>query len=195
MLGGEGLAQATKIAILNANYIKESLRDFYPTLYVGKNGRCAHEMILNCASFKREAGIEVGDIAKRLMDYGFHAPTVAFPVHDTLMVEPTESESKEELDRFCATMISIRKEIDEIIIGVADKQDNVLKNAPHTAKAVITGEWKHTYSREKAVYPLKWVKENKFWPSVSRIDNALGDRHLICACPPIENYAEAELIE
>lgn len=195
MLGGEGVTEATRIAILNANYIKESLKDFYPTLYSGKNGRCAHEMILNCASFKREAGVEVGDIAKRLMDYGYHAPTVSFPVHDTLMVEPTESESKEELDRFCATMISIRKEIDEIIIGVADKQDNVLKNAPHTAKAVITGEWKHTYSREKAVYPLKWVKENKFWPSVSRIDNALGDRHLICACPPIENYAEAELIE
>ena len=192
MLGGEGLAQATKMAILNANYIKESLKDFYPTLYVGKNGRCAHEMILNCVSFKREAGIEVGDIAKRLMDYGFHAPTVAFPVHDTLMVEPTESESKEELDRFCATMISIRKEIDEIIIGLADKQDNVLKNAPHTAKALITDDWKHSYSREKAAYPLKSLRENKFWPSVGRIDNAAGDRNLICACPPIESYAEAE---
>jgi glycine dehydrogenase len=190
MLGGEGLAEATKMAILNANYIKESLKDFYPTLYSGKNGRCAHEMILNCVSYKREAGVEVGDIAKRLMDYGFHAPTVAFPVHDTLMIEPTESESKEELDRFCSAMISIRKEIDEIIIGVADKQDNVLKNAPHTAKATITDDWNHTYSREKAVYPLKWVRESKFWPSVARVDNAQGDRNLICACPPIENYAE-----
>ena len=190
MLGAEGVTEATKIAILNANYIKESLKDFYPTLYTGKNGRCAHEMILNCISYKREAGVEVGDIAKRLMDYGFHAPTVAFPVHDTLMIEPTESESKEELDRFCAAMIAIRKEIDEIIIGAADKQDNVLKNAPHTAKSVITDDWKHPYSREKAVYPLKWVRENKFWPSVARVDNAQGDRNLICACPPIENYAE-----
>jgi glycine dehydrogenase len=190
MLGGEGLTEATRMAILNANYIKESLKDFYPTLYSGKNGRCAHEMILNCVSYKREAGVEVADIAKRLMDYGFHAPTVAFPVHDTLMIEPTESESKEELDRFCAAMIAIRKEIDEIIIGVADKQDNVIKNAPHTAKSVITDEWKHAYSREKAVYPLKWVRDNKFWPSVARVDNAQGDRNLICACPPIESYAE-----
>jgi len=195
MLGGEGLAEATRIAILNANYIKESLKDFYPTLYSGKNGRCAHEMILNCASFKREAGIEVSDIAKRLMDYGYHAPTVSFPVHDTLMVEPTESESKEELERFCSAMISIRKEIDEVIIGVADKTDNVLKNAPHTVKSVIADKWEHSYSREKAVYPLKWVRENKFWPSVARIDNALGDRNLICACPPVESYAEAELAE
>jgi glycine dehydrogenase len=195
MLGGEGVTEATRIAILNANYIKESLKDFYPTLYSGKNGRCAHEMILNCASFKREAGVEVGDIAKRLMDYGYHAPTVSFPVHDTLMVEPTESESKEELDRFCSAMISIRKEIDEIIIGAADKTDNVLKNAPHTVKSVIADKWEHSYSREKAVYPLKWVRDNKFWPSVARIDNALGDRNLICACPPIESYAEAELTE
>jgi glycine dehydrogenase len=195
MLGAEGVTEATRIAILNANYIKESLKDFYPTLYSGKNGRCAHEMILNCASFKREAGVEVGDIAKRLMDYGYHAPTVSFPVHDTLMVEPTESESKEELDRFCSAMISIRKEIDEIIIGVADKTDNVLKNAPHTVKSVISDTWEHHYSREKAVFPLKWVKENKFWPSVARIDNAQGDRNLICACPPIESYAEPALTE
>ncbi len=195
MLGAEGVTEATRIAILNANYIKESLKDFYPTLYSGKNGRCAHEMILNCASFKREAGVEVGDIAKRLMDYGYHAPTVSFPVHDTLMVEPTESESKEELDRFCAAMISIRKEIDEISIGVADKTDNVLKNAPHTVKSVISDIWEHSYSREKAVFPLKWVRENKFWPSVARIDNAQGDRNLICACPPLESYAEAEMAE
>ncbi len=193
MLGGEGLADATKMAILNANYIKESLAGHYQTLYSGKNGRCAHEMILDCVSFKREAGVEVGDIAKRLMDYGFHAPTVAFPVHDTLMVEPTESESKEELDRFCSAMISIKKEIDEIISGKSDKEDNVIKNAPHTAKSVITDDWKHVYSREKAVYPLKWVKESKFWPSVARVDNAHGDRNLICACPPIETYAELEI--
>ncbi len=194
MLGGEGVTEATRIAILNANYIKESLKDHYPTLYSGKNGRCAHEMILDCVAFKREAGIEVGDIAKRLMDYGYHAPTVSFPVHDTLMIEPTESESKEELDRFCSAMINIRREIDEISSGITDKEDNVIKNAPHTAKAVITDDWKHSYSREKAVYPLKWVKETKFWPSVARVDNAFGDRNLICACPPIEAYADVELV-
>ena len=193
MLGGEGVTEATRMAILNANYIKELLKDHYPTLYSGKNGRCAHEMILACETFKREAGVEVGDIAKRLMDYGYHAPTVSFPVHDTLMVEPTESESKEELDRFCSAMISIRKEIDEITSGKADKEDNVIKNAPHTAKSVISDDWKHSYSREKAVYPLKWVKDAKFWPSVARVDNASGDRNLICACPPIEAYAEVEL--
>ena len=194
MLGGSGVTEATRMAILNANYIKETLKDYYPTLYSGKNGRCAHEMILDCVAFKREAGVEVGDIAKRLMDYGYHAPTVSFPVQDTLMIEPTESESKEELDRFCSVMIHIRKEIDEITSGTADKEDNVLKNAPHTAKSVITDEWKHNYSREKAVFPLKCVKESKFWPSVARIDNAHGDRNLICACPPIEAYADVELV-
>jgi glycine dehydrogenase len=191
MLGGEGLTEATRIAILNANYIKESLKDHYPTLYSGKNGRCAHEMILACAEFKRDAGVEVGDIAKRLMDYGYHAPTVSFPVADTLMVEPTESESKQELDRFCAAMIAIRKEIDEITEGKANKQDNVLKNCPHTAKSVISDDWNRSYSREKAVYPLHWVRDNKFWPSVGRIDNVRGDKNLICACPPIESYADA----
>jgi glycine dehydrogenase len=150
-------------------------------------------MILACAAFKRDAGIEVGDIAKRLMDYGYHAPTVSFPVPDTLMIEPTESESKEELDRFCSAMISIRKEIDEIISGVADKEDNVIKNAPHTAKSVLTSNWKHSYSREKAVYPLKWVQDNKFWPSVARIDNVRGDKNLICSCPPIKAYADDTL--
>ncbi len=194
MLGGDGVTEATRIAILNANYIKELLNGHYPELYSGKNGRCAHEMILDCVSFKREAGVEVGDIAKRLMDYGYHAPTVSFPVHDTLMIEPTESESKEELDKFCSAMISIKNEIDEIISGKADKEDNVLKNAPHTAKAVITDDWKHSYSREKAVFPLKWVKESKFWPAVARVDNAFGDRNLICACPPIESYSEEEVV-
>ncbi|MEQ1814757.1 MAG: aminomethyl-transferring glycine dehydrogenase [Candidatus Nitrotoga sp.] len=190
MLGGEGVTEATRMAILNANYIKESLKNHYPTLYSGKNGRCAHEMILACASFKRDAGIEVGDIAKRLMDYGYHAPTVSFPVADTLMVEPTESESKAELDKFCSAMISIRKEIDEIILGTAGKEDNVLKNAPHTAKSLITDNWTHTYSREKAAYPLPWVKDSKFWPSVARVDNVRGDKYLVCSCPPIESYAD-----
>ena len=191
MLGGTGLTEATRIAILNANYIKESLKDHYPTLYSGKNGRCAHEMILACAEFKRDGGVEVGDIAKRLMDYGYHAPTVSFPVADTLMVEPTESESKQELDRFCSALIAIRHEIDEVISGKADRQDNVLKNCPHTAKSVITDNWNRSYSREKAVYPLHWVRDNKFWPSVGRIDNVRGDKHLICACPPIESYADS----
>jgi glycine dehydrogenase len=194
MLGAQGVTDATKIAILNANYIKEKLKNHFPTLYSGSNGRCAHEMILDCREFKRTAHIEVGDIAKRLMDYGFHAPTVSFPVADTMMVEPTESESKVELDRFCEAMIEIRKEIDEVINGTADKDDNVLKNAPHTAKSVISSNWKHAYSREKAVYPLNWIKDAKFWPSVSRVDNAYGDRNLICACPPIESYENQEVL-
>lgn len=193
MLGNNGVTEATRIAILNANYIKDSLKDHFPTLYSGTNGRCAHEMILACVAFKKEAGIEVGDIAKRLMDYGYHAPTVSFPVADTLMIEPTESESKEELDRFCSAMISIRKEIDEVITGKADKEDNVLKNAPHTAKSALTSNWKHSYSREKAVYPLKWVQDNKFWPSVARVDNVRGDKNLICSCPPIQAYADDAL--
>ncbi len=194
MLGAAGVTEATKIAILNANYIKEKLKDTFPTLYSGSNGRCAHEMILDCREFKRTAHIEVGDIAKRLMDYGFHAPTVSFPVADTIMVEPTESESKAELDKFCEAMISIRKEIDEVITGLADKDDNVLKNAPHTARSVINAHWKHAYTREKAVYPLNWILEAKFWPSVARVDNAYGDRNLICACPPIESY-ENQVLE
>ena len=193
MLGGKGVTDATRYAILNANYMKDILKKHFPILYVGKSGHVAHEMILDCAEIKRASGIEVGDIAKRLMDYGFHAPTVSFPVHDTLMVEPTESESKEELDKFCDALISIKKEIDEIVSGKADKTDNVLKNAPHTAKVLITDEWKHSYSREKAAYPLKCVRENKFWPSVGKIDNAHGDRNLICACPPIEQY-EKEMV-
>ena len=191
MLGGDGLTEATRIAILNANYIKESLKDYYPTLYSGKNGRCAHEMILACAEFKRDAGVEVGDIAKRLMDYGYHAPTVSFPVADTLMVEPTESESKEELDRFCAAMISIREEIAAIVEGKSDRGDNVLKNSPHTARSVVADDWQHAYTREQAAFPLKWVRNNKFWPSVGRIDNVRGDKYLICSCPPVESYADS----
>jgi glycine dehydrogenase len=190
MLGSDGLTDSTKMAIVNANYIKEKLKGHYETLYTNHNGRVAHEMILQCEEFKRIAKVEVGDMAKRLMDYGFHAPTVSFPVHDTLMVEPTESEPKIELDRFCEAMISIRKEIAEIADGKADVSDNVLKNAPHTADSVIADQWSHAYSREKAVYPLNWVKEAKFWPSVGRVDNAYGDRNLICSCLPIEAYME-----
>lgn len=189
MMGGEGLTNATKYAILNANYIKARLENHYPVLYSGSNGRCAHEMILDCRSFKN-ASIEVTDIAKRLMDYGFHAPTVSFPVAGTVMIEPTESEPKSELDRFCDAMIGIRNEIAEVENGSVDKIDNVLKNAPHTA-AVITGnEWSHSYTRQKAAFPLSWVKNNKFWPSVARVNDTYGDRTLVCACPPIESYVE-----
>jgi glycine dehydrogenase len=188
MLGNEGLKQATEMAILNANYIKETLKDQYKILYTGKNGRCAHEMILDCNEFKMASGVEVADMAKRLMDYGFHAPTVAFPVVNTLMVEPTESEGKAELDRFCEAMIAIRKEIKEIEEGKFDKTDNVIKNAPHTCKLVVNDDWKKPYSRQKAAYPLNWVRDNKFWPSVARVDNAYGDRNLVCSCAPIEAY-------
>ncbi|MFN8230208.1 MAG: aminomethyl-transferring glycine dehydrogenase [Bacteroidia bacterium] len=190
MLGADGLKAATETAILNANYMKEVLKDHYKILYTGSKGRCAHEMILDCNDFKMASGVEVADIAKRLMDYGFHAPTVAFPVVNTLMVEPTESENKAELDRFCDAMISIRKEIQEIIDGKADKLNNVIKNAPHTAKLIIADNYDKPYSREKAAFPLPYVKANKFWPSVARVDNAYGDRNLVCSCAPIEAYME-----
>ncbi len=191
MMGGDGLRRATELAILNANYIKARLEAHYPVLYTGSHGRCAHEMILDCRHFKK-AGIEVEDIAKRLMDYGFHAPTVSFPVAGTLMVEPTESESKAELDRFCEAMIAIRHEIAEVEAGRADAKDNVLKHAPHTAATVLVHEWTRPYTREQAVYPLESVRANKFWPSVSRIDSAYGDRNLICSCTPIEQYVDHE---
>ncbi|EON77815.1 Glycine dehydrogenase [decarboxylating] (glycine cleavage system P protein) [Lunatimonas lonarensis] len=191
MMGGEGLTMATKIAILNANYIKSRLESHYPILYTGKQNRAAHEMILDCRSFK-DFGIEVEDIAKRLMDYGFHAPTVSFPVAGTLMVEPTESESLAELDRFCDAMIAIRDEIREIESGIFPKDSNVLKNAPHTATMVIAENWDLPYSREKAAFPLDYVRESKFWPSVRRIDSAYGDRNLICSCVPVEAYADSE---
>ena len=190
MLGFDGLKQATEMAILNANYMKVILEEHYKILYTGKNGHCAHEMILDCSVFKATSGVEVGDMAKRLMDYGFHAPTVAFPVHDTLMIEPTESESKAELDRFCEAMISIRKEIKEIEDAKFDKTDNVIKNAPHTCKLVVADNWTKPYTRQKAAFPLAWVRDNKFWPSVAKIDSAYGDRNLVCACPPIEAYME-----
>ncbi len=189
MMGGEGLTNSTRMAILNANYIKDRLAQHFKILYTGANGRCAHEMIVDCRDFKK-AGIEVEDIAKRLMDYGFHAPTVSFPVAGTLMIEPTESETKEELDRFCDALIEIRNEIAEVESGKAPRENNVLKNAPHTAAIVTADEWDRPYSRTKAAYPLAFVREAKFWPSVSRVDNAYGDRNLVCSCLPIEEYAK-----
>jgi glycine dehydrogenase len=191
MMGAEGLTHATRIAILNANYIKARLEGHFKILYAGSKGRCAHEMILDCRDFKK-SGVEVEDIAKRLMDYGFHAPTVSFPVAGTLMIEPTESEPKEELDRFCDTLIEIRNEIREIEEGRADKENNVLKYAPHTAAVVTSDEWKRSYSRQKAAYPLPFVKDAKFWPTVSRIDNAYGDRNLMCTCLPMEEFMTKE---
>jgi len=189
MLGGAGLKASTEAAILNANYMKARLADHFPILYVGDQGMVAHEMILDCREFKRSAGVEVEDIAKRLMDYGFHAPTVSFPVAGTLMVEPTESESKAELDRFCEAMIQIREEIRAIENGTADKLDNVLKNAPHTAEEVTADAWTHAYSREQAAFPSAHQRDWKYWPVVSRVDNAYGDRNLVCTCPPVEAYA------
>lgn len=187
MLGAEGLTNVTKSAILNANYIKQRLEGHFDTLYSGERGRAAHEMIVDCRPFK-ENGIEVGDIAKRLMDYGFHAPTVSFPVAGTLMIEPTESESKEEMDRFCDALISIRKEIEN---SSKDDTNNVLKNAPHTLAMLTSDQWDFPYSRETAAYPLDYIRDNKFWPSVRRVDDAYGDRNLICTCAPIEEYMDA----
>jgi glycine dehydrogenase len=190
MLGADGMTEATKVAILNANYIKAHLEAHYEILYANHNGRVAHEMIFDLRPFKHGAGpsVDEQDVAKRLMDYGFHAPTVSFPVAGTMMIEPTESEPKEELDRFCDALIAIRKEIQAVLDGHADARDNVLKNAPHTAEEVTSDAWTHAYTREQAAYPLPWVRANKLWPSVSRIDNPYGDRNLICACPPIEAY-------
>lgn len=183
MMGGEGLTDATKMAILNANYIKSLLEPYYPILYTGKNGRCAHEMIVDCNGITKLTGIGAIDIAKRLMDYGFHAPTVAFPVHGTLMVEPTESEPLHELDRFIEAMIAIKGEIDEIAEGKADKTNNVIMKAPHTAAMAAGNDWALPYSREKAAFPVPALKEDKYWPTVTRIDDAYGDRNLMCVCP------------
>ena len=191
MLGAEGLRASTEAAILNANYIAAALKDDFDILYTGVNGTVAHEMILDCRDFKRTAHVEVGDIAKRLIDYGFHAPTVSFPVAGTLMVEPTESEDKEEMDRFITAMKSIRNEIRAVENGDLDAENNVLKNAPHTAECLISGDWDFPYSREEAVYPVESLKENKYWVPVRRIDDAFGDRNLICTCPSVESYVEA----
>ncbi|MDZ4845329.1 MAG: aminomethyl-transferring glycine dehydrogenase [Chitinophagales bacterium] len=193
MLGRDGVLQSTQYAILNANYIKSRLEKYYKVLYVGKNGRVAHELIVDMREFKYKANVEVEDIAKRLMDYGFHAPTVSFPVAGTLMIEPTESEDKVELDRFCDALINIRKEIEEIEQHLADDKNNVLKNAPHTNEVVTSDKWNFPYSREKAAYPLEYLRTNKFWTSVGRVNNPYGDRNLVCTCPPIEAYSNSEL--
>jgi glycine dehydrogenase len=192
MMGDEGLTRATKVAILNANYVAGRLEDHFPVLYTGRNGTVAHECIIDSRPLRNSAGVEAVDIAKRLMDYGFHAPTVSFPVAGTLMIEPTESESKDELDRFCDALISIREEIREIETGLADRKNNPLKNAPHTADVVTADSWDRPYSRERAAYPAPWTREHKFWPAVGLIDNAAGDRNLVCACPPVAEYAEVE---
>lgn len=188
MMGADGLKKATEVAILNANYIAHHMKDSYGVLYTGAQGRVGHELILECRGVKASAGITESDVAKRLMDYGFHAPTLSFPVHGTLMIEPTESESKYELDRFIETLNSIFKEIKEIESGEADAEDNVLKNAPHTDKVLTADEWPHAYPRSKAAYPLEWLKDNKFWVPVGRVDDAYGDRNLVCSCDPIESY-------
>ena len=189
MLGRDGMTRATRYAILNANYLKSRLEPYFPVLYTRPNGRVAHEMIFDLRPLKQASGIDESDVAKRLMDYGFHAPTVSFPVAGTIMVEPTESEARDELDRFCAALIAIRAEIQAVIDGKTDPVDNVLKNAPHTAGAVTAADWTHSYSREQAAFPLPYVRANKHWPSVGRIDNPYGDRNLMCSCPPVEEYA------
>lgn len=189
MLGAQGLRQSTEFAILNANYIKSQLESQFDILYTNEKGRVAHEMIVDCRPFKKSAGIEVVDIAKRLMDYGYHAPTVSFPVAGTIMIEPTESESKHELDRFCSALLSIRQEIEEIASGASDKENNPLVNAPHTMKMLTADRWNLPYSREKAAFPLEYIALNKFWPDVRRVDDAYGDRNLICTCEPMESYA------
>jgi len=185
MMGPDGLTRATQVAILNANYMARRLEAHYDVLYTGPNGRVAHEFVLDCRPFKK-AGVEVEDIAKRLMDFGFHAPTMSWPVPGTLMVEPTESESKPELDRLCDALLLIREEIRAVEEGRLDRDDNPLKNAPHTADEVGGSEWPHAYSREQAAWPAPWSRGAKFWPPVARVDNAYGDRHLFCACPPMD---------
>jgi glycine dehydrogenase len=185
LMGGKGLTEATRIAILNANYVAKRLEPYFPVLYKGKKGMVAHECILDLRQYK---SVTVEDVAKRLMDYGFHAPTISWPVPGTMMVEPTESEGKEELDRFCEAMIAIHAEIIAIESGRADRQNNVLKNAPHTADAVISDKWDRPYPREQAAYPAPWTRENKLWPAVGRIDNVYGDRNLVCSCVGMDAY-------
>jgi glycine dehydrogenase len=189
MLGAEGLTLSTAYAIMNANYMKSRLEQCYPILYAGKNGTCAHEFIIDLRPFKITAGIEAEDVAKRLIDYGFHAPTMSFPVAGTIMIEPTESEDKAELDRFCDALIGIYHEIKAIENGALDKTDNPLKNAPHTQKVICAEEWNHAYSRQTAAFPLPYVADTKFWPTVARVNNTHGDRNLICTCEPVAAYA------
>jgi glycine dehydrogenase len=189
MLGVEGVKKATEYAILNANYMLARLKEQFDILYTNDHGACAHEFIVDLRPFKKSAEVEAEDVAKRLMDYGFHAPTMSFPVPGTIMIEPTESEDKAELDRFCNALLSIRREMDLIEEGNLDKKDNPLKNAPHTMLQVCSDEWKKNYSRELAAFPLDYVKQNKFWPPVARVNNTYGDRNLICVCLPTEMYA------
>lgn len=195
MLGKQGVVDATKYAILNANYLKSRLEKTYEVLYQGKKGRVAHELIVDFRGFKQSAGIEVEDVAKRLIDYGFHAPTMSWPVPGTMMIEPTESEDKAELDRFCDTLLSIYEEIEEVKSGKADANDNVLKNAPHTLAVITTDNWQHAYGREQAAYPLPWLRVKKFWSSVGRVNNPYGDRNLVCTCPPLESYEQPATLE
>ena len=188
MMGSDGLKKATQVAILNANYMAKKLENHFPILYRGISGLSAHEFIIDIRPIKDQSGINEEDIAKRLMDYGFHAPTMSWPVPGTMMIEPTESESKTELDRFCKAMISIKKEIDNVLSGKLDPLDNPLKNAPHTAEHTLSDKWKHGYSRHHACFPGAWQTEYKYWPPVGRVDNAFGDRNLMCTCPPISEY-------
>ena len=185
-MGGTGLTEASKYAILNANYIARRLEKHFPVLYTGQNGMVAHECILDLRQFKN---VTVEDVAKRLIDYGFHAPTISWPVPGTMMIEPTESESKEELDRFCEALISIRREIAAIEAGQIDPQNNLLKNAPHPAEVLVSENWNRPYSREEAAFPAPWVRERKFWTPVARIDNVYGDRNLVCSCPGMDDYS------
>ena len=190
LMGADGLTRATQVAILNANYMARRLSPHYDVLYTGPSGLVAHEFIIDCRPFEKSTDVSVEDIAKRLMDYGFHAPTMSFPVAGTLMIEPTESESKAELDRLCDALIGIRAEIRAIEAGEADPQDNPLKHAPHTAAAVTADDWPHAYTRELAAWPAPWLRDHKFWPPVGRIDNPYGDRHLVCSCPPLQDLLD-----
>jgi glycine dehydrogenase len=189
LLGAEGLKRATEYAILNANYMKARLEKHYKILYSGKNNTCAHEFIVDLRPFKT-LGVEAEDVAKRLMDYGFHAPTLSFPVAGTIMIEPTESEPKTELDRFCDALIHIHEELVAIENGSSDRNDNVLKNAPHSMQVITADDWNHKYTRSEAAYPLEYVRQHKFWPAISRVNNTHGDRNLVCTCEPIEMYQE-----
>jgi glycine dehydrogenase len=190
LLGRRGLRRASEVALLNANYMAKRLEEHFDVLFRGRNGRVAHEFILDVRPLRKASGITEEDIAKRLMDYGFHAPTMSWPVPGTIMVEPTESEPRSELDRFCDALVSIRAEIQQVELGISDPEDNALKNAPHTAAVVTADGWDRKYSREQAAFPAPWTREHKFWPSVGRVDNAYGDRNLVCACPPMDSYEE-----